>query len=183
MASLRKPRLGGGRKSLALEMRGGKLKDLAISAINEANPTVESLSSLFVSTLKGKTSATYSPSLSEDKSEIATWKSSILSERLLPGISDLGPSEKSELPAGVSSKVLSVLKEARSGNARKTPCRGNSGCFLNCCELILSVSTKRYLYYFNLKVLRRRNLLLMWSSTSPQRYKVKNGFSNFVRLN
>ncbi|CAA7394501.1 unnamed protein product [Spirodela intermedia] len=122
-------------------MRGGRLKEFTASTVGEAiassrstDPTVESLSSLFVTSLKGKASAVSSSPTKEKKPEeraaerIATWKRSILSARSgggLPGISDLGPTEKnSEFPARVSSKVLSVLKEARSETACQAPAGG-----------------------------------------------------------
>lgn len=169
-------------------MRGGRLKEFAASTVGEAiassrstDPAVESLSSLFVTSLKGKASAVSSAPAKEKKPEqraaerIATWKRSILSARSgsgLPGISDLGPTEKnSEFPAGVSSKVLSVLKEARSQTVCEAPAGGTTN-FLSLLSLYIPETFQKSGYLLCLQLLWARGPSLMWCCTSLQRCKV-----------
>ncbi|MQL84476.1 hypothetical protein Taro_016980, partial [Colocasia esculenta] len=110
---------------LSSAMGGGKLKELAasvagkvISSTNTAGTTAESLSSLFLSTLK-KSSAVVTKEKSENHrvaEVIATGKKSVSSffgprsaRSSVLGVAKKAPSEP---PLRVSSEVLSVLKEA-----------------------------------------------------------------------
>ncbi|XP_078437473.1 pentatricopeptide repeat-containing protein At4g04790, mitochondrial-like [Wolffia australiana] len=162
-------------------MRGGRLKEIiAASTIEKPVVSAESLSSLFVTSLKESGSSSSDGDGGGGK--IATWKRTILSGRLsgkFPGISDLGPSCKnSEFPGSVPSKVLSVLKQARAGGVSedKSPVdvvfhvtsalRGDSeslkvgrsrGTDKGCCTVLENCGARDTHNIFKLQMQRERN--------------------------